>query len=690
YPQWNFTPADRVNYAEIPGAEEIYYQIDVIEDVTIEWRDPNAEDNFIYTTSSVDKFKEKIIVTGILTSGKKVEDIAVTEYDVAGGAASWSSVGSHDIFVSVKTKTPDGKETTVPNSVAFRIEAKSRSATHITYTLKDPDKIYEATVTFDDIKANDLEVTAFYNDGNSEVLKPGDYTLTNISTDPVSTELSVGENITILITHDGVTEQFVIKEVIKSTHAVEVTFADVTVDYGEEYTVKITGDLPDGVSVAYEYRVYSEEGTENPDIIDAPTDAGKYTVTAIFTVDEDKYEAIESLEMTLTINKIAAALSDIEISGWTYGEAVSSPKVTAAAAATEHLTITYYKVSYKYSEANPDAAPEEELIEIDPPTSFLAVGTYCVKAEVLTDNNIDGEEKTATFTITARAITVTIDSFVGYKDENLKTLTATVTDGTLADGQNESDVFSLTSPADKNVAGVYSITGNVLNDNYDITFVGGENAYKIYQTVSVGEGALLGGQVDIAADGEYTLVVTAVSEDKIYGDLEGDLDIRGFKATLYKKVSGDVYVEVTDIPTIVRLAIPEGMTDYKFYSVDGEGATHEAEFKALEGGLIEFAYSGSFPMEFVYTAPIIRAPAIPWWVWLIAVLAVIAIIAIIAELAVRNKRPAHDDTAIIVEQIYNDEELKRILAEHGKRLADLEDRDNDGFDDPYEGGYNFA
>ena len=76
-----------------------------------------------------------------------------------------------------------------------------------------------------------------------------------------------------------------------------VTFADKTVVYnGQAQTLAVSGKLPDGVTVAYEY--FSGETK----LEGAPVNAGTYKVVAKFTGDE-KHNPIEDKSATLTITK---------------------------------------------------------------------------------------------------------------------------------------------------------------------------------------------------------------------------------------------------------------------------------------------------------------------------------------------------------------------------------------------------
>ncbi len=78
-----------------------------------------------------------------------------------------------------------------------------------------------------------------------------------------------------------------------------VSFSDITVPYdGEEHSIEITGNLPNGVSVTYEGNGKKEVGT--------------YTIVATFKGDEQNYNAINSMSATLTIVKTDSLVKRLE------------------------------------------------------------------------------------------------------------------------------------------------------------------------------------------------------------------------------------------------------------------------------------------------------------------------------------------------------------------------------------------
>ena len=132
----------------------------------------------------------------------------------------------------------------------------------------------------------------------------------------------------------------------KATYETEdLSFDNIIVTYdGEAHALTVSG-LPTGVEVTYYYE--GVNGTEYEKTTDAPTNAGSYTVTAVFSVDTDNYNEISTLTATLVIEKaevplssdvidalssitanVGDSLEDIELpEGWTWS---SKTKFTSA------------------------------------------------------------------------------------------------------------------------------------------------------------------------------------------------------------------------------------------------------------------------------------------------------------------------------------------------------------------------
>ena len=112
-------------------------------------------------------------------------------------------------------------------------------------------------------------------------------------------------------------------------------------------------------------------------------------------------------------------------------------------------------------------------------TNTSNAGNYDITGSVLDTNyNITFEGGTNAYTIGKRAVTVTIEGATSVYGDKIAELASAVTDGEIVNGDTK--VYSLsTSATNRSGVGNYDITGSVENTNYDITFVGGKDAYMI-------------------------------------------------------------------------------------------------------------------------------------------------------------------------------------------------------------------
>ena len=126
---------------------------------------------------------------------------------------------------------------------------------------------------------------------------------------------------------------------------------------------------------------------------------------------------------------------------------------------------------------------EKELTDIP---SYSNAGEYPVSVKILLANH-ETLTPSAKLTIAKRPITIAIDNKSSDRTKNLLELTYQVTSGTIIEGDDLG--ITLSTNADKDVAGTYSITGTFSNTNYDVTFVEGTytvNALKYMVTFRIG------------------------------------------------------------------------------------------------------------------------------------------------------------------------------------------------------------
>ena len=201
--------------------------------------------------------------------------------------------------------------------------------------------------------------------------------------------------------------------------------------------------------------------------------AGEYTLHIIYNPCGEQYaeypadgeninEEPQSTSLKLTVTKQTGTATITGTPDKTYdGTPVSAPQYTCNN--TEGIVTVEYKAQ---------GADDSEYTTTAPKT----VGKYTVRVTVAADENYKAASATADFTISAKKITVAIDRKTSIYGDDIVTLTAT--DNGIVNG--DSNVYSLSTIASKTAGvGTYDITGTALDDNYSITFTGGENAYEI-------------------------------------------------------------------------------------------------------------------------------------------------------------------------------------------------------------------
>ena len=201
--------------------------------------------------------------------------------------------------------------------------------------------------------------------------------------------------------------------------------------------------------------------------------AGEYTLHIIYNPCGEQYaeypaggvninEEPQITSLKLTVTKQTGTATITGTPDKTYdGTPVSAPQYTCNN--TEGIVTVEYKAQ---------GADDSEYKTTAPKT----VGKYTVRVTVAADGNYKAASATADFTISAKKITVAIDEKTSIYGDDIVTLTAT--DNGIVNG--DSNVYSLSTIASKTAGvGTYDITGTALDDNYSITFTGGENAYEI-------------------------------------------------------------------------------------------------------------------------------------------------------------------------------------------------------------------
>ena len=201
--------------------------------------------------------------------------------------------------------------------------------------------------------------------------------------------------------------------------------------------------------------------------------AGEYTLHIIYNPCGEQYAEypaggvnineepqITSLKLTVTRQTGTATITGTPDKTYD-GTPVSAPQYTCNN--TEGIVTVEYKAQ---------GADDSEYKTTAPKTA----GKYTVRVTVAANGNYKAASATADFTIFAKKITVAIDGKTSIYGDDIVALTST--DNGIING--DSNVYSLSTIASKTAGvGTYDITGTTLDDNYSITFTGGENAYEI-------------------------------------------------------------------------------------------------------------------------------------------------------------------------------------------------------------------
>ncbi|MDE7256495.1 MAG: hypothetical protein K2N50_00870 [Clostridia bacterium] len=407
------------------------------------------------------------------------------------------------------------------------------------------------------------------------------------------------------------------------------------------------------------------------------TEQGERTYTATVTFGGTDYT--DSKTEAIDMNSKAVNSITFQMSNAVYGEEWE-PSATAL----------YGTVNFSYS---------DELGGTYAATKPQNAGTYYVKASVEEGETYIGAEVIKEFKITPREITVTINSGSSIAGDPLETLTATVTAGSVIDGDNP---YTLSTNADISVVGTYAITGTCTDGNYSITFVDG--VYIVSQRASDPSG---GGEIDIPRDDiDVEFKLTQSSTDRDYSTLDGMK--KGYWAQLwYRNEDGTLGDEFTDkMNCVLTLKIPteiiEGIRGGEKIDRDKIAAglgvyyVEGSEFVAVkaftiaqkdDSWIVKFNYNAEFPAEIVFNAAEAEDGqgnangGTPWWVWLLVCLGGAAVIGVIVVIIVVAKKK---NTAAVA-AVYDDAELKAKLTEQDRKLDEIKEIVDGGFNDFVDG-----
>lgn len=203
----------------------------------------------------------------------------------------------------------------------------------------------------------------------------------------------------------------------------------------------------------------------------------------------DTQEAVE--DFTVTVNKNGGAVQYIcDVGTYDIVVDVDGVRYTASYTVTkreidvtvENKTSVYGDSLVALTATTADSVANAEGLENIVSLAKqdgTAAGTYAITG-TCTNGNYTVNFTNGTYTITKREITVTVNSASSLYGNDIASLTATVTEGSVLEADGTVYTLSTTATNASNVDS-YDITGTCTNDNYQVTFVNTADAYAITQ-----------------------------------------------------------------------------------------------------------------------------------------------------------------------------------------------------------------
>jgi len=305
--------------------------------------------------------------------------------------------------------------------------------------------------------------------------------------------------------------------------------------------------------------------------------AGTQMHKATFTPnDEVNYNVVSSVDVEVAVDKANGA-GTVAITGWTYGEAASTPAATNGTG-----TASY---AYKAESANDDAYSEDVPVN---------AGTYTVRASFAESDNYLAHTATADFAIDKAPLTVTAnDKTVTYGDA---APAYTVGYSVFAGSDTEEDLdgeLSVTSDYESgNNVGDYDIIASGLtSNNYKITYEEGKltvNKAQVAKPELAPSNLVYNGKAQSVTlnvvDGPYTLsgatrtnagsnyVATVELNDKAnYEWADGTIGVLSLSWEITKAQPATVEFPTTTKPVSVVYDPAQTLADIKLVGGSGDG-----------------------------------------------------------------------------------------------------------------------
>ncbi|MDE7083978.1 MAG: hypothetical protein K2O81_01890, partial [Clostridia bacterium] len=138
----------------------------------------------------------------------------------------------------------------------------------------------------------------------------------------------------------------------------------------------------------------------------------------------------------------------------------------------------------------------------------------------------------------------------------------------------------------------------------------------------------------------------------------------------------------------LMLVIPDGMDEFTLYKMSGDRLTEVSVDEYVTDGRT-VTIRTTIPAEFVFnTAATVETAksGIPWWVWLLVGLGGATLITVIIVAVVLSKRKRDEKTVTVQGGTqYDDAELKAKLTEQDRKLDEIKEIVDGGFNDFVDG-----
>lgn len=367
--------------------------------------------------------------------------------------------------------------------------------------------------------AKDITVTYEYYNGDSKL----DAAPVNVGTYKVIAKF------TPAALHKPVDDMEATLTINKATYT-PAAFNDASVIYnGQAQTIAVAGELPTGVTVAYEY--YKNSVNASNILSAAPVNAGTYKVVAKFTVDTSNYIAnVANRTATLTIAKATYDMKGISLENKEVEYNQQAQRLEITGTLPNGVTVTY---TYKQNSI---------AIEGEYP---VAVGTYDVIASFAGDeenyNPID--PKTAILAIKSKEVKIPIGvTFGATKNANDEDLVKKIDFVKNTDG-------SFSAYVADNITYTIEIANNIVP--VSVEYYGALN-----DDGTVKEDSITGGVLSNRGDVVYALVTLDREIDRDYYEDNLVIAIKGERRVVEIRTYEDLLLMASDVeryPLGVRL-----------------------------------------------------------------------------------------------------------------------------------------